>query len=190
MSFTREERTAYDTTRYSFHKSNAQPRRNKPTPRYNKRHANPNCRRRLDKRIDDNDVIEHSPALQRYFTSVKSRPRNLGFLSPSTKRQALNAARHLLTFLQMKTTNHSISELIQAKREKPQDFTLDDKLEEFSNEEPLRCYRVYASYMKGIFKANRARLQSQVDAHFPTYTKPISEGILKEIRNQLDERKK
>jgi hypothetical protein len=193
-TFTIQERTEYDKLRYQYYRklttlNIALPRRNQFTARYNRRHTNARTRRRLDKRIDDNYLIETDPSIQRYFTLIKSKQKNLGYLSDKTRSHALNSARHFLLFLDKPITNTATSELIQSKRSNPQDYTLDDILEEFSNLEPIRSHRIRANYVKGIFKANRAPLQSKADCHFPTTTKPISNGILRAIYNELDQRK-
>src|SRR5271165_2471879 len=65
------------------------------------------------KTVELGEIIEQDAALRRYFTVIKNRPRNDGYLSPITKKTALNSARHFLNYLQLPITNTAISELIQ-----------------------------------------------------------------------------
>jgi len=135
-----------------------------------------------------NSLILEDPTIQRYLIAIKSRPRNNGYLSPSTKQMAVTSARHFLSFLRIQPSNHALTGLIATKKANMSDFTLDDKLEEFANLEPIIAHRQYGTYILGIFKANRARLQATSDCHFDALTKPISEGILNSIFHEIDEK--
>ena len=83
--------------------------------------------------------------------------------------------------MKLKITTTTLTDLITSKRKNPQDFTIDDKLEIFSNLEPIKSHRNYATYIKGIFKSNRTPLSTYVDNHCCSETKPISEGILNQF---------
>jgi hypothetical protein len=157
--------------------------------KYYKHNPNAKPRHREDLRHKDNEIIEKDPAINRYFTSIKSRPRNNGYLSPNTKTRALNAVRNFLIHLKIPLNETALTELINRKKENQNDFSIDDSLEEFSNLPSIKTHRNFGVFILGIFKANRARLQAQVNCHFPSNTQPISEGILRSIRASLDERK-
>jgi len=64
---------------------------------------------------------------------------------------------------------------------KRDDFSFDDRLLVYSNLPSLRVHRNWATYLKGIFKANRCRLEVSVDNHFHGRTAKISDDILREI---------
>jgi len=62
-----------------------------------------------------------------------------------------------------------------------------DSLQDFSNAPPLTVHRQAATYIKGIFRANRNRLELYVDSHFAHKTTRISEGILAKLVSELEE---
>ena len=158
-----------------------------------KHHKGAKHRYKFNEKHEESLTVEKDPAITRYFTVIKNRPRAEGFLSPRTRGYALNSVRHFLTFLNIPITENALSTLIKSKKDNPQDFTLDDQIEAFANppnNDKLQSRRAYAIYILGIFKANRARLSAQVNNHFATSTSPISDGILKEIRSHLDQRGK
>jgi Phage integrase family len=83
--------------------------------------------------------------------------------------------------------------LIKVQKDNRQDDSIADQLETFANPTNLRYLKTrrnYGVYILGIFKANRTRLNATVNNHFDARTKPISDGILKEIRSKLDDRYK
>ena len=138
-------------------------------------------------RQEQHAVIERDPAVQRYFTVIKSRPRNDGYLSYNTRAKTLRSVRLFLQFLNVPTTEHGLSDLITHKRNNPQDLSLDDKLEEFANKQPIKDHRSTGTYILGIFKGNRAESKAKSDCNFRSETEPISDGILKAIYNDMDE---
>lgn len=128
-----------------------------------------------------NAAVSKDLALERYFNAIKNRRRNQGYISKVSMRNVYQACTKFLLFLGQKITDHSVSDLVKQKQMSPQDFWLEDKLLEFSNQEPLVSYRKHAVRVLGVFRENRARLQATIDYHFTTRTKKISEGILREI---------
>jgi len=135
----------------------------------------------------EHKIIEQDLAIQRYFTTIKGKARNKGILSERTKIPTIIATRLFLNFLQIPITDHALTDLIKVKQQTLNSFDLDDKLEIFANQEPITSYRNYATYIKGIFKANRTPLNAFVDNHFHRQTEPISEGILKQIYTELNQ---
>jgi hypothetical protein len=131
--------------------------------------------------------VSQDKALIRYFTNIKARKRNNGFISKATIHQATAAARNFLEYLKIQVTDHAISDLITGGRQDP-DFKeqTEDSLLTFSNLEPIRSHRKNATFLKGIFKANRCPLNVSIDNHFNAKTPKISEGILQAIYNSLD----
>ena len=131
--------------------------------------------------------VSQDKALTRYFSNIKARKRNNGFISKATIHQATAAARNFLGYLKIQTTDHAISDLIAKSR---QDTAFKEQTEDslltFSNLEPIRSHRKNATFLKGIFKANRCPLNISIDNHFNAKTPKISEGILQAIYNSLD----
>lgn len=120
------------------------------------------------------------------------RRRNNGYISKETVSKALCSAREFLVWLNLDITHHAISDLIAGtgQRHKQDDYTIDNQLLVFSNQNPIRSFRLYGTYIKGIFRANRCPLQVSIEHHFATRTPRISEGILKAIYNAQDEERK
>jgi hypothetical protein len=89
----------------------------------------------------------------------------------------------MLQYLNREVNEHAITDLINEVKEqhKQDDFSFDDRLLIYSNLPSLRVHRNWATYLKGIFKANRCRLDVSVDNHFHSRTAKISDGILREI---------
>ena len=135
-----------------------------------------------------NQVIEQDPAIQRYFTVIRAKARNKGHLSQESSYKALKSARLFLTFLKIPLSENALTNLIQKKRNNPSDFTIDDANEVFGNLQPLRSHRSFATYINGIFRANRAPLTSKIDCHFNGKTAKISEGVLTQIFNDTHKR--
>jgi hypothetical protein len=135
----------------------------------------------------DTYTVSQDRALIRYFTNIKARKRNNGFISKATIHQATAGARHFLDYLNIQVTDHAISDLITHSR---QDTAFKEQLEDslltFSNLEPIRSHRKNSTFLKGIFKANRCALQISIDNHFNAKTPKISEGILQAIYKSLD----
>jgi len=137
-------------------------------------------------------MLDNDPAVARYFTAIRNRPNNFGYLSPSTRYQTYASCKHFLQFLNKPLTNTAISELVTIKKENPNSFSIEDQLESFVNPpdpKKLQTRRHEGTTILGLFKANRARLSATSNTHLPhNKTKPISEGILREIRSKLDQR--
>ena len=89
----------------------------------------------------------------------------------------------MLQYLNREINDHAITDLIAEVKEqhKCDDFSFDDRLLIYSNLPSLRTHRNSATYLKGIFKANRCRLDLSIDNHFDSRTAKISDGILREI---------
>lgn len=159
--------------------------------RWYKHHAGAK-RLRNNPLIVQNDTVENDPAVQRYYIAIRNKPRNDGYLSKNSRVYVRNGVRQFLTFLNIPITETALSELIAKKRANPQDYTLDDALERYANPDDkriLRTRRNEAAYLLGLFKANRCKLQATSNTHIPSPpTKPISEGILKELYQHLDQR--
>lgn len=132
-------------------------------------------------------TVSQDKALVRYFTNIKARKRNNGFISKATIHQATAAARHFLDHLNTQVTDHAIGDIITRSR---QDAAFKEELEDslltFSNLEPIPSHRKNATFLKGIFKANRCPLNVSIDNHFNAKTPKISEGILQAIYKSLD----
>ncbi|HXQ93023.1 MAG TPA: hypothetical protein VN739_08455, partial [Nitrososphaerales archaeon] len=152
------------------------------------RHHKDERKEHISYKTFDYKLIEQDPAILRYFTVVRNRPRNEGFLSDDTRRQVLYAARCWLLFLGKEITNHSITDLINFKKENRNDYSIEDELEQFAITGKISVNKVYASFILGIFKHNRAKLDSHIDNHHRTTTKPLSDGILMKILSELPER--
>ena len=130
-----------------------------------------------------NCIVEKDPAVQVYIANVKARRRNNGYFSGHSRSHTLSACRDILQYLNREINEHAITDLIAKVKEqhKRDDFSFDDCLLIYSNLESLRVHRNWATYLKGIFKANRCRLDVSVDNHFHSRTAKISDGILREI---------
>lgn len=128
-----------------------------------------------------NETISKDPALTRYFNAIRNKRRNQGYISRVSMQETYQASTKFLLFLGSEITDHAISDLVRRKQQNPQDFWIEDKLLEFANKQPLTSFRRYAVRMLGVFRENRARLQTTIDYHFTAATKKISEGILREI---------
>ena len=128
-----------------------------------------------------NDIIEKDPAVQVYIANIRARRRNNGYFSRHSKSHTLSSCRDILQYLNREIDEHAITELIAEvkERHKHDDFSFDDRLLIYSNLPSLRVHRNRATYLKGIFKANRCRLDVSVDNHFHSRTARISDGILK-----------
>ncbi|MBI2183676.1 MAG: hypothetical protein HYU39_01825 [Thaumarchaeota archaeon] len=134
----------------------------------------------------ESQIIDSDPAIQRYYTHLKSRKGNAGYLSPQSQSNARTAVRQFLEHLQTPITNHAVTDLVKQKLANPQNFTLDDKIEEYSNLEPLKAHRNRANNLIGIFKANRCNIVAKSDSHLASpQTKFISDGIIKAIYKDL-----
>jgi integrase len=150
----------------------------------------PRIRQSPNHEIDE--ILLKDTAIQRYFRNIKSKKRNNGFLSVCTKRNSFLAVRHFLEYLNIPFSENALSSLIDKYRSSTQeekDLFLDN-FQEFSNGTEtmsIKATRAYATYIKGIFKANRTRLEVFVDNHFSTKTQRITEGTLKAAFNLLDE---
>jgi len=134
-----------------------------------------------------NSMILADPAIIRYFANIASRKRNNGYISDGTKHHALNSMRILASYLHQEITTHFVTDLIatyqNADKQTRNKFL--DTLQDFSNTPKLTAHRLYAIYTKGIFKANRVRLEVFVDNHFSHKTARISEGLLEQILQSL-----
>lgn len=144
--------------------------------------------RTFTRKTEETELILADPVIQRYFTVVRNRPRNEGYLSESTKQLAICSCKHFLAYLNLPITSTAMSDLVKIKRGNPADFTIEDKLEQFALLPKITTHKEYGSYILGIFKANRAILQSHIDNHSKASTKPISEGILRQIVSELPPR--
>jgi hypothetical protein len=133
-------------------------------------------------------AVSQDKALVRYFANIKARKRNNGFISKATIQQATAGARNFLDHLKIQITDHAISDLITSSRQDmPFKEQIEDSLLTFSNLEPIRSHRKNATFLKGIFKANRCPLNISIDNHFNAKTPKISEGILQAIYKSLDD---
>lgn len=127
-------------------------------------------------------------AIQTYFKKLKNRAKAKGILSEPTAKSSLRAIRKFLEYLQVPITDHAVSDLVAQRKANPSDESLEDKLEEYGNLEPLKVHRIDANRVKGIFKANRVPFKCSIDANFePEETDPIEEEILRAIYNDIDE---
>ncbi len=116
-----------------------------------------------------NTMILADKAIIRYFSNIQSRRRNNGFISKSTKWHTLYSVRQFAKFLNQPISSHFVSDLIEnyiTADERTKNQFL-DTIQDFSNHEPLRIHRQLATNIKGIFRANRTRLEVFVDNHFP-----------------------
>ena len=177
--FTRKQRSAYQRVNRDYY------RKHKPRATQIK----------WQQDIAESSAIDADPAIKRYYIHLRNRASNRGYLSKSSERGTHRAAKTFLKFLNKPITNTAISELIaEKKRQSPTDYTMEDKLEEFANPPSegiisLIARRNYAATILGIFKANRAKLEATSNTHYQVEpTKPISEGILKELLSKLDQR--
>ena len=130
-----------------------------------------------------NRIIEKDPAVQVYIANVKARRRNNGYFSGHSRSHTLSSCRDMLQYLNRQINEHAITALINEVKvqHKQDDFSFDDRLLIYSNLPSLRVHRNWATYLKGIFKANRCRLDVPVDNHFDSRTAKISDDILREI---------
>ncbi|MGA2876109.1 MAG: hypothetical protein ABSE82_11300, partial [Nitrososphaerales archaeon] len=94
-----------------------------------------------------------------------------------------------MDFIGWEITNHAIDDLVNHKRNNPQDMQIERALEAFSNldneDYHLRSQRRSGTQILGIFRANFARLSLRIDHHFPPATENCTEGILREIYKRL-----
>ena len=83
----------------------------------------------------------------------------------------------MLQYLNREINEHAVTDLIARVKEqhKHDDFSFDDRLQIYSNLPSLRVHRNWATYLKGIFKANRCRLEVSIDNHFHGRTAKISD---------------
>jgi len=130
-----------------------------------------------------NNIIEKDPAVQVYIANVMARRRNNGYFSGHSRSHTLSSCRDMLQYLNREINEHAITDLIAEVKaqHKHDDFSFDDRLLVYSNLPSLRVHRNWATYLKGIFKANRCRLDVSIDNHFHSRTAKISDGILREI---------
>lgn len=145
--------------------------------------------KRKSKHYQSTLLLFKNKSIQKYFTHIKSRTRNKGYISKNTVSITILSTIKFLNYINIPITKNVIDKLIQQKIDNPKNYFIDDKLEEFSNENPLIIHRCYATYIKGIFKANRTTLYTYIDNHFQSETQIISEGILIQIISELDEQK-
>jgi hypothetical protein len=82
-------------------------------------------------------TITKDPAVQRYFTHIRNKPTNAGYLSDSTEAAIRNGARHFLQFLKLPITETAISELVAKKRSNPTHYSIDDAIEDFANPQDM-----------------------------------------------------
>ena len=128
-----------------------------------------------------NATISNDRAIQFYLECIKTRRRNQGYLSKASKREVYAACSKFVLYLGKEITSDAISNLIKHKQDHPSDFTIEDQLVRFSNQQPITSHRHHATRILGVFRENRARLQVSIDSHFVARTKKISDGILREI---------
>jgi hypothetical protein len=133
-----------------------------------------------------NLAIDHDPAIQRYFETIKSRRRNRGYLSPMTVNLTHYAVRSFLGYIGITVTDHAIRDLIEDRRLNPGNTSIDDSLLSFSNLNPILSHRDRAIAIKGIFHRNGVLLYPSIDNHCGKRTPKISDGILKEIFEAQD----
>ncbi len=132
-------------------------------------------------------MILADKAIIRYFANIASRRRNNGYISPSTKGHLLVAIRKFARYSNQEITPQFVSSLIETFKtaDQPTKTQFLDQIQDFSNQQPLKSHRGYATLLKGVFRANRTRLEVFVDNHFSKKTARISEGILEQIFKAL-----
>lgn len=137
-----------------------------PIPRPFKHRNSQKERWRARRRIE-NTLLEDK-ALQRYFIKIKNRHRNQGYLSPQTERTTIATLIRFFEFLQIPFEKDTLTNLVRYKLAYPQDFALDDKIEEFETLEPIKWHHGMASRIIGILKANRCNVVAKSETHFAT----------------------
>ena len=160
---------------------------------YHKQHPRAKSRDRTSEKSKAiRETIISDKAIQRYFTRIKSRARNDGYISLGSQQFTVYSVRDFLLFLKQPITSTAMSELVKQKSENPLHFTIDDQIEEFANPstpKDLARRRFMASKIIGILKANRCNIVAKSDTHLHTNPrKPISEGILRAIYLDQDQR--
>jgi hypothetical protein len=135
-----------------------------------------------------NEIIREDQAIVQYFANLAQRRRNNGVISESSYVMAPSSMRAFLQYLGRTITETAASELIAETRQrhKRDDFGTDDALQRFATLKPIVTHATRASYVKGVFRANRCRLDATFNTHFTHSTKKISPGILKAIYESLD----
>jgi hypothetical protein len=133
------------------------------------------------------ETIQNDPAITEYFNHVKTCRDNNGEISYNTKKRAIQAARQFMQYTDLEFNGHAIKDLVGYKRNNPQSTDIEQAVRAFSLEQPIKSHHSLASYILGIFRHNFAPLNIRVHNHFPPAEENCTEGIFREIFNQLTE---
>jgi len=127
-----------------------------------------------------------------YFTNLKSRRRNSGYLSVKVAQAAERAVSSFLTYLGREISDHALTDLIEEVRKlhSRNDYSIDNKLIAFADQNPRSTYTQRGVYVKGIFRVNFCPLHANIDNHCIAKTAKISNGILKAIYDSQDQETK
>ena len=105
-----------------------------------------------------------------------------GSISYDTIKNTRQAAYHYLQFTKAPITDHAIYDMVQFKKSHREDQTHEENLAIFQSLQPVSSHRNYTSSILGIFHRNRAQLDMSIHISSHHKTIPISEPILRAIR--------
>jgi hypothetical protein len=130
-------------------------------------------------------TIKQDTAMQDYFASLKTRRDNDGNVSPNTARAAVQAVRQFLTYTDLEITDHTLTDLIRAKKNNPHSSDIETTLRAFASEQPIKPHAILGALILGIFKANFAPLSLRISTHFPPAAENCTPGLFREIFSKL-----
>ena len=136
-------------------------------------------------KLEQTNILESDPVIQTYYSSVKQRRGNEGYLSENTRSRTRYSIAQFVKYTDLEVTNHTYTDLINIKRANQNDTRIETALREFAGEQPIKTHTSAASYILGIFKSNFAPLQLRLYNHFEPTEENCTEGIFQEIYEHL-----
>lgn len=114
----------------------------------------------------ENAIIDRDPALQSYYRHCANRRGNAGELSPNTTTYTHAAVKQFLNYADIPLSDHAMLDLVTYKRTNPLSTDIEQCVQDYAGEPPIKAHAGMANCIIGIFKANFARLSVSVNNHF------------------------
>jgi hypothetical protein len=130
-------------------------------------------------------ILASDPAVKLYLSDLAHRRNNNGILSPGSLQMIRSSVLAFVFYSSLPITDHSISDLVQYKRDNPQSTNIELALKSFSLEPNVPMHSNQASRIQGIFRANFAPLQLRVNTHFAPAEENCTKGIFLAIYKRL-----
>jgi len=135
----------------------------------------------------ENAIIDRDPALQSYYRHCANRRGNAGEISPNTKTYTHAAVKQFLNYADIPFSDHAMLDLITYKRTNPLSTDIEQCIQDYAGEPPIKAHAGMANCIIGIFKANFARLSVSVNNHFEPDEEDCSTETFFKVWDAMDE---